>query len=83
MRLDGDRARTFPDVRTASEFEVGLVPGAYDVPRLEWMASGAQPDGNFLSVVQQTFTQGTNQILGCEVGSARGTPARSWPVRDS
>jgi rhodanese-related sulfurtransferase len=58
------------DVRTAHEFEQGHPPGAYNVPvvLLDPAGGPAQPNSEFLAVVEAHLPKDTKLLVGCLSG---------------
>lgn len=57
------------DVRTEEEFELGHVPGAYNVPFQLGTLAGPVPNPDFAAHVQAAFRCDQGLILGCHSGN--------------
>lgn len=60
-----DEGYAYIDVRTETEFEVGHVPGAYNVP----VSRKSVPNADFLTVVGAHFPKDHPLLVGCHTGS--------------
>ena len=58
----------FLDVRTVEEFQLGHVPGAFNVPVFLREAHGMVPNPRFVELVQKTFSADAKLVLGCAAG---------------
>ncbi len=54
------------DVRSVPEFEHGHPAGAYNVPLLHMGPGGAQPNADFLPVVERRFPKDARLLVGCK-----------------
>lgn len=58
----------FIDVRTEEEFQDGHVPGAINIPISVSVATGMQPNPEFLAVVSANFEKTEKLIVACKAG---------------
>ncbi len=66
---------TYLDVRTAEEFELGHVPGAYNVPWQLGTLSGMVANPDFDRVMTTAFEPDATLIIGCRSGKRAGAAA--------
>jgi rhodanese-related sulfurtransferase len=68
--LDSGKGYVYLDVRTANEFDAGHVPGAKNVPFLDFdpMRGGMAPNPGFVAVVEKNFPKDAKIICGCQRG---------------
>jgi len=65
--LDG--GAVYLDVRTVEEFDLGHVPGAYNVPLAHGSKAGLQDNPDFVTVVEASFSKDQSIIVGCRTGA--------------
>jgi rhodanese-related sulfurtransferase len=63
-----EQGHTYVDVRSIPEFEAGHVPGAFNVPVMHLGPGGMEPNPDFLKVMQATFANDAQLVLGCKSG---------------
>jgi rhodanese-related sulfurtransferase len=71
-----DEGWTYLDVRSVAEFVEGHVPGAYNIPLLDFVAGqGLKPNPNFVGEVLAAFEPERRLVVGCKSGgrSARAS----------
>jgi len=68
--LDSGQGYVYLDVRTENEFDAGHVPGAKNVPFLNFdpMRGGMAPNPQFVTVVEKNFSKDAKIICGCQRG---------------
>ena len=61
----------FLDVRSVLEFEKGHVPGAVNIPIMDYSVEGErlEPNTSFLQVCNGRFSSDTPLIVGCAAGA--------------
>lgn len=59
----------YVDVRTASEYAAGHVPGAFNVPWLVEVPGGRAPNSDFVRVMEKLFDKNQRVIIGCQAGA--------------
>lgn len=69
----------FLDVRSVPEFEAGHVPGAYNIPLLEAVGPGMQPNPRFADEVAAALPRDRTIVVSCKAG---GRSARAAAVLD-
>lgn len=73
-----DEGWTFLDVRSVAEFVEGHVPGAYNIPLLDFVpGKGLLPNSNFLGEVMTNFKLSEKLVVGCKSG---GRSARAAEI---
>ncbi len=75
------RGEPYLDVRTAEEFALGHIPGAYNIPWQLGTLAGFVANHDFIRVVLATFAAGNVVILGCQSGG-RARSAASHLARE-
>jgi rhodanese-related sulfurtransferase len=65
----------YVDVRTAEEYALGHVPGAYNVPWQLGSLLGMNDNPSFESVIKRRFSPDDTLILGCRTGRRAGVAA--------
>lgn len=63
-----DQGYVYIDVRSEPEFELGHVPGAFNVPLRHRGPTGMVDNPDFLRVMEQAFGKGERLLLGCGSG---------------
>lgn len=71
-----DAGWAYLDVRTVQEFELGHVPGAFNVPFQLGSITGLGDNPEFSSCVAAIFPKATRLIVGCHSGG-RSSAARA------
>lgn len=82
-RVDPDEASlllgegwTYLDVRSVAEFEEGHVPGAYNIPLLDFApGQGLRSNTNFVAEVLATFKLDSRVVVACKSGGRSATAA--------
>jgi E3 ubiquitin-protein ligase RNF13 len=64
-----EQGHRFLDVRTVEEFELGHVPGAFNVPVQNAVGDVLSDNPQFLSVTQIAFSCDTPLIVGCHAAA--------------
>ena len=68
--LDAGQGYVYLDVRTAVEFDAGHVPGAKNIPFLDFdpLRTGMAPNPDFVEIVEKNFPKDAKLICGCQRG---------------
>ena len=72
MQAGGAR---YVDVRTAEEYALGHVPGAFNIPWQFGSLIGMQANPSFEAVIKRSFSPDQTLILGCRTGRRAGEAA--------
>ena len=67
------------DVRSVQEYEAGHAPGAYNIPLLEMIGAGMQPNPRFADEVAAALPRDRTVVVSCKAG---GRSARAAAVLD-
>jgi rhodanese-related sulfurtransferase len=68
--LDAGSGCIYLDVRTVPEFDMGHIPGAKNIPFLDFdpVRTGMAPNPEFVEIVQRNFPKDAPIICGCQRG---------------
>ena len=68
--LDSGQGFVYLDVRMVHEFDAGHVPGAKNIPLLDFdpLRGGMAPNPRFVEIVERNFSKDSKIICGCQRG---------------
>ena len=68
--LDSGEGYVYLDVRTVNEFDAGHVPGAKNIPFVDFdpMRGGMAPNPQFVEIAARNFPKDAKLICGCQRG---------------
>ncbi len=67
-RLVEEEGYVYVDVRSVPEFEAGHPEGAYNVPITHLGPQGAEPNREFVAVMEKRFGKDAKLVMGCKSG---------------